>query len=740
MNDSTALRLQPASLPPALPPAPLLEPEHRPLVREYLDLLLRWRFLILGVTLAFALGGVVVTFLMTPRFTASTTLEISRESSKITDIQGVERDASVADQEFYQTQYGLLRSASLAQRVAVALRLPDDPKFFALFRERSSRPAFALSNGQYSADGHAERVRTAGDLLLKNLTVAPTRLSRLVDVRFSSPDRSFSAKVANAWAANFIQVSLERRYQATAYARRFLESRLNQLRTKLETSERQLVSYAASEGIVNLPGGTTADGSRQPERSIAADNLTSLNDALAKATAERIDAEARFRQAGGDGANGGALANVAINNLRQRRAELAAEYQRLLVQFQPDYPNARAIQAQIAQLDKSITREENRVTTSVAADYRAAAARENALRTQVAALKGDILDLRRRSIQYNIYLREADTNRQLYDALLQRYKEIGVAGGIGVNNISVVDPAEAPEKPSSPRLLLNLTIALFAGLVAGIAAAFLLDQVDEAVADPSDIGRRLGLPLLGTIPRTTTEDPLDSLFDRKSEVSDAYLAVQANLELATDHGVPRSMAITSTRPREGKSTSSLALALTLARTNRRVILIDGDMRSPSLNIYAEVDNNRGLSNYLSGLEDVEGLIHARLPNGFDIMTAGPAPLNAAELLSSDRLARLIGELLQRYDHVIIDAPPVLGLADSLLISSRVDRVIYVVEARNSSVGLVRSALGRLNRGNVMVVGALLTKYKAKPGHYGYGYNYGYGYGQGEGARNSLTAR
>jgi capsular exopolysaccharide synthesis family protein len=703
--------------------------ERLPLLRQYLRIAMRWRYVILGSVVAFVLAGLIVTLLMTPKYTAQTTIEISREASKITDFQGVDREASVADQEFYQTQYGLLRSRLLSERVAAQLKLVDDKSFFDMFGVSDSNPAFQLVNGRYPASGRAVRQRKAGEVLVKNLAIVPTRLSRLVDIRFTSPDPTFSARVVNAWAENFIQTNLERKVQATSYGRNLLQRQLAQLKERLDSSQRQLVAYASAERIINLPAQTAGDGRTTSERSIVADDLAALNSALSQATADRIQAEARYQQAGRAGASTEALRNQAINNLRQRRAELAAEYQRLMVQFEPGYPAAQAIQSQITQLDRSIAREEGRVSGSLQADYREAREREQALQTKVDQLKDSYLDLRRRSIQYNIYQQEVDTNRALYDGLLQRFKEIGVAGGVGVNNISVVDPADVPQKPSSPRLLVNLAVALLAGLGVGALAAFALEQIDEAIADPGEVERRLGLPLLGSVPKLESGTPKEALLDRKSELIDAYLAVQTNLAFTTEHGVPRSFAVTSTRPAEGKSTTALALATTLARAQRRVILVDGDMRSPSVHHLGGVGHDHGLSNFLSGQDDIAPLIFRMDDLGLTAMSAGPIPPNAAELLTGNRLSILIDRLLEEYDHVLIDSPPVMGLADAPLIASRVEGVIYAVESHGIRSSMVRTALGRLTSANARVLGGVLTKFEAKKAHFGYGYEYGYGYGK-----------
>lgn len=698
------------------------------LIRQYLRIALRWRYVILGSIAVCFLLGLTITLLMTPQYTATATIEISREANQVTNFQGVERNTSAVDQEFYQTQYGLLQSRSLSERVAVQLRLVDDPKFYERFGVTSDAPAFQLVNGRYPAAGRATRQRVAGDILRNRLDVAPTRLSRLVDVRFTSPDPDFSAKVANAWSDAFIQTNLERKVQATSYGRNLLQRQLAQQKERLDESQRQLVAYASQQRIINLPAQSNADGTTS-ERSIVADDLASLNSALSQATAERIATESRYREGGRAGATSEALRNQAINALRQRRAEYAAEYQKLMTQFEPEYPAARAIKSQIDQLDRSISNEERRVSGSLETDYRAAVERERSLQARVEQLKGNYLDLRRRSIQYNIFQQEVDTNRALYEGLLQRFKEIGVAGGVGVNNVSVVDQADVPERPSSPRLIINLAIALLAGLGIGTALAFALEQMDEAIADPAEVERRLGLPLLGSVPKVEGATPKEALLDRKSDLVDAYLAIQTNLAFTTEHGVPRSLSVTSTRPAEGKSTTALALATMLARSGKRVILVDGDMRSPSVHHLGGVSHDHGLSNFLAGQDDIAPLTFDMVELGFTAMSAGPIPPNAAELLTGSRLSLLIERLHEHFDHVVIDSPPVMGLADAPLIASRVEGVVYAVESHGIRSTLVKTALARLASANARIFGGVLTKFEARKAHYGYGYEYGYGYGR-----------
>lgn len=696
-------------------------------IRQYWRIAVRWRWVILGIIAACALIGLIITLLMTPQYTASAQIEISREANQVTSFQGVERDSSPVDQEFYQTQYGLLKSHSLTTRIATQLRLADDPHFFEMFNVgKNQEGEFAQANGRFTAAGRADRLRVAGELLEANVDISPVRLSRLVEISFSSPDPGFSARVVNAWADAFIQTNLERKIQATSYGRNLLQRQLGQAKVRLDESQRQLVNYATQQQIINLPS-QGSSGTASSERSIVADDLAALNTALGQATADRIRAEARYTQANRVASSADSLRNTAISALRQRRAELAANYQRLMVQFEPEYPAARAVKAQIDQLDRSIGQEEGRVAGSQLTDYREAQERERGFKSRVDQLKSSYLDLRRRSIQYNIYQQEVDTNRALYDGLLQRFKEIGVAGGVGINNVSVVDLAIPPQKPSRPRLLLNLALAMIIGAGLGAVAAFALEQMDEAISDPAEIERQFGLPLLGSVPKVADGgEPENELMNPKSDIVDAYLAIQTNLSFTTKHGVPRSFAVTSTRPAEGKSTTALALAATLARAQRRVILIDGDMRSPSVHYLGGVDHDRGLSNFLSGEDDIASLTFVMRNLGFTAMSAGPIPPNAAELLTSDRLSVLLERLLEQFDHVVVDSPPVMGLADAPLIASRVEGVIFAIESHGIRGSLVKMALNRLASANAHILGGVLTKFEARKSNSGYEYGYGYG--------------
>ena len=706
----------------------VIDGESPSLVMQYLDLLRRYKWMIIGGAVVGAFLAILATLFMTPVYTATTTIEIQREQGNFTMVQGTEPESASVDFEFYETQYGLLRARSLAEEVARDLKLAGSAEFFELYGVSDAAEWFDGERLSPSAPSEADRLNAAADVLLENLSVNPVRLSRLAMISFTAPDPQLAKRVVDSWAENFIESTLDRKFEASSYARSFLEERLEQLRERIDTSERRAVDYAASQGIVTLPQSTGGDGSGQTvERPIVVDDLATLNAELTRAKADRIEAESRLGAEGGATTEG--LQNNAIGQLRARRAELSAEYSKLLQRFEPAYPPAQALRSQIDELDRSITREERRVRDTLRSTYEASLQRERALAAQVSGLKGDLLDSRRRSIEYNIAQRDVDTNRQLYDALLQRYKEIGVAGGVGVNNIAVIDVAELPTKPSRPRPLLNVLVGLLAGLGLGLVGALLREHMDDGLKDPTEVPRSLLLPLLGTVPEVEGE-PIDQIHDKKSAISEAYFSLQTNLALSTEHGVPRTLAVTSSRPAEGKTTTSVALAEALSRVGKKVLLIDADMRSPSINSIYNLDNDKGLSTILAGQGAAQDQITA-LTDNLSVLLTGQRPPNPAELLSGEALANTLEELLTRFDHIVIDSPPVMGFADAPLIADAAQATVLTIKFNDTQVGVARVAIQRLRGAKANILGAIVTRFDAGKASSSYGYNYGYGYGYGE---------
>lgn len=688
----------------------------------YWRLILKHRVLIAAVFVASVILGLIVTLLMTPVYTASTTLQIDREAARVLNVEDTQpREAMIQGEEFFQTQYGLLRSRSLADRVIDNLGLATSDTFI------EAMGATAPTRGD-ARQQRAERRQIVDKLVRDNLAISPVRGSRLVSISFTSPDAALSTRVVNSFAENFIQSNLDRKFESSVYARRFLENLLTQTRARLEDAERQLVAYATEQEIINV-----ADGDSPGEsQSLASNSLVSLNTELSDATAERVAAESKWRQAGSSQIFSlpEVLQNPAIQRLREESAKLSAEYEQKTSVYRPEFPEMVRLRAQISELDRQIDTLAGGVRTSIRNDYQIALARENGLTVRVQGLKDDVLDLRGRSIQYNILQREVDTSRTLYDGLLQRYKEVGVTGGVTTNNISIVDTAPVPTKPSSPRLAINLLIAALIGSLLGAVVVFIFEALDESLTTPDDVEAKLSIPVLGIVPKLGKGvEPREALADTRSPFSEAYQSLRTSLSFSTANGPPRTLLVTSSRPSEGKSTTARAIAQTMAGVGKTVLLVDGDLRNPSMHRAMGTDNVAGMSNLLSGSEAIASLVARTPTQGLSFISSGPIPPNPAELWGSERVRRFLEEALSTYDHVVIDGPPVLGFADAPLLAAAVEGTAFVLESRGTKRGQARGALKRLKAGNARILGIVLTKFDAKAVSYGgYDYSYDYDYG------------
>jgi capsular exopolysaccharide synthesis family protein len=692
----------------------------------YWHILLKRRWLVLGVTAGVVALSLLAALLTTPVYRASVLLELQKEGTQVVQVGGVQPgDFSGWDPEFLQTQYELIRSRSLAERVANELTLDREAisrlsqpgpigRILALLnpQERAvAKPASVASAKVAQADLDA-----AAGLVSGGLEVEPVRDSRLVRINFDSISPQFSARVANAIADGYIAAGLERRFGATSYAKTYLEDQLKLAKSKLEDSERKLVSFAQKENLVD----TGKDG-----QSLATQNLTQLNAALAAAQDQRIRAQARWRQASSGGAMpADMLGNSNVRILQQQQAQLQGQYQLKLQTFKPDYPEMRQLKGQIDELGTQIGKEIAGVRASVKAEYDATASQESMLKAQIAALRNEALSVDGRSIDYNILKREADTNRQLYDTLLQRYKEVGVAGDVRANNISIIDRADDGWR-IKPSLSLNLSLGLLVGLLLGILAALLLEFLDDTVKTPEDIEQKMRLAVLGVVPKLGTKENMAAVADDpRSAFSEAYRSVRTALQFATDHGVPKTLLVTSARPGEGKSTTALTLARHFAQLGKRVLLIEADLRNPSLHrTLSMTANGTGLSNLLAGACTLaEATTQSEEPR-LDIILAGPLPPSPAELLAGSKLVSALTIAAEIYDQIILDGPPVLGLADAPILSNAAEGTLLVVHAGKTKIKPAQLALKRLLAARARVVGALLSKYDARAGGYGYGYGY-----------------
>jgi capsular exopolysaccharide synthesis family protein len=416
--------------------------------------------------------------------------------------------------------------------------------------------------------------------------------------------------------------------------------------------------------------------------------------------------------------------------LQGQLAQLQAEYQQKRTFMKPDHPEMASLKSQIDELNRQIAKQAAQVTSgrsnTLLADYRAALSAERALQARVVELKGAVLNLRGRSIQYTILQREVDTNRALYDALLQRYKQIGVAGGVGTAPVSIVDRADVPLAPFKPNLFINLIIGLVGGIASGVGAAIALEFINDTIKSRQDVRKKLALPCLGVIPRSRAKNFLGDLKDPSTLVSDAYSAVVAALGFSTESGMPKAILLTSTRPGEGKSSSAFALAQNFARRGKSALLIDADLRKPA---FKAPNEHTGLSKLLTTDDDLGGHVIQTQHAGLWLLPSGPVPPNPADLLSTGRIRKIISEAINRFEFVVIDGPPTIDLADAALLAAAAGNVLFVIEGGRTRTRAAVEALNRLEATTTHILGALLTKARDSGRGYGYGaYGYGYGYG------------
>jgi succinoglycan biosynthesis transport protein ExoP len=701
-------------------------------LRQYGIVLLRsWRTIVAIFAICLLLG-LLVTFLMTPIYRATTSVLINPESTKVLENVGETQAVEQAlDSERYtQTQVDLISSRATAVKVAELLGLHSNAT---LFLERMHAHDGA-SDDMSAKQAQEMRFSEAVGVLQNGLVTKTDRNSRIIKISFDSPTRETAQAAANAYADAYVGSNVERGFASSSYARKFLEQRLAQTKGRLEASERDMIDYAARQRLIDAGDGATGSqaGASESPRSLNTANLVQLNTAYATALANRIQAEQRWNQARSADIFKipEVLSDATIQTLIQGRADLEAKYADQMRLFKPGYPAAQQLKAQIDEYNSQIDTEARRTRDTLRSQFETASNQEKAIDRNIERLKNQSIDEQKRSVQYNILRRDADTNRVLYDALLQRYKEVSLAGGLAANNVSVVDAAELPGGPFRPVPWINFAVAAALGIVLAIAAVLLRDRFDDTVRSPQDLETKLRLPLLGITPLLAREVTAgEALSDPRSDLSEAYASVRAALQFATAHGSPSPLLLTSSQESEGKSASSLAIALSFAQTGRRVLLIDGDLRRPSLHNILGLSRDVGLSNVLTGQSALDELVQPTHVAGLFFLAAGPLPISPSELLSGDALSRLMSEAAGKYDQIVIDGPPVMGLADAPLIAAQVAGTIFVIEAARTHRGQSRIAISRLRRMHATLVGAILTKFDKKNGAYGrdYAYTYSYNY-------------
>ncbi len=728
--------------------------------------LVKHRWTIAGVTGLSLLAAVVYTLRATPQYESTVMLQIDRSAQKVVGFNTeVEVDQGPAsDQLQLRTQVELLKSRALAERVIDELGLykraadGQDP-LAAAAAKADSEAALPGADGAAPAEppgffatlGHNlsqlftpsvddEAVLTRAETLKefeKAVTIEPVRNSRLVEVRVLNSDAELSARIANTMARAFIASNLERKVDSSVYARQFLEDQIKQTKAKLEESERVINEYAKKNEILNL--GDKGSATTQ--------TFVDFSAALAKAEQDRIKAESLYNQLKDNPQNAPqALENLAIQRYKEEKAKFEAEYAKNLATFKPEFPAMVQLRAQIDELAARIKFEENTILGSIKAEYEAAKRQEDNLRAKVASTRSEVLAVQDRSVDMNLLKRELDTNRQVYDSLLQRLKEVSVTAGITTNNVSIVDEASVPLFPAKPKPLINLALGLVLGMFLGMLAALLREQMDDSVKHADEIEPMLGLPLLGLIPQVKPEKGMEESvamlahLEPRSAFAEAYRSMRTALQFSTADGAPKRFMVTSCGKGEGKSTTSLALAINFAQLGQRVLLIDADMRKPSIHKALRMPNERGLANLLTGdMPGNETLIRETVVQNLMVLTAGPTPPDPVELLMGPKFGKLLEKAAEMgFSQVVIDGPPLLGIADAIVLGNQIQHMVFSVKASGTKKASIKDAMRRMRNAGLAPMGVVLTQ--ARNEHTAdYAYEAYYGYGNEPQGRPALAA-
>jgi capsular exopolysaccharide synthesis family protein len=750
--------------------------------REYLRAVRKHMWLIIGLTLIATAAAAVYVAQKPDIYTAQTRVQVDLESNPMsgaTKSGTVVINSATTDPAYFNTQLQNLTSPGLLRRVVKTLDLEHNQAFLrpsanqgrtvwqnllrmAGLQKRTPEKKDEDGANQLSLTGSVAPATAREDLIeakkldpfvrmlqldLKVEPVKETRTSsynkdtRLIDIKYTHGDPQVAAKVVNAIADTFVLSNLEKKTETNATAGDFLQKRVAELQADIRNDEERLVNYAKTHQILSLDG----------SQNTVVERLVGLNQQLLQAENERKDAEAAYRAAQSPGA-ASALAEKDSKSREDAESKLAALKERrsqLLVNNTEEWPEVKEINQQIATLEKQVSETKTRatsvVTTNLETRYRQALDREHAIRTDFDRQRGETLTQNESAINYRIIQQEIETNKQLLDGLLQRSKENDVVLAGTPNNIYVADYAIAPDYPVGPQRLRGVIMALFLSLAGGIGLAIFLEYMNDSVRSTEDVDRWLRLPSMGVIPAIggfTKRRLLPSraltvrngngnghgspelLFnvEGRSALAEAYRHLRTSVLLSTPGHAPKTLLVTSSVPAEGKTTTAVNTALSLAQTGANVLLVDADMRRPRLHTIFETGNGRGLSNILSDdLSEAEvlSMIVQHDPTGLNVLTSGAIPPNPAELIGSEQMRHLIKTLEGTFTHIIIDSPPVGSFTDGVLASTLVDGVLLVVHSGKTSRGVVRRTKQLLQDVGAKVFGVVLNNVNLREHDYYY---------------------
>ncbi|HEX3437763.1 MAG TPA: polysaccharide biosynthesis tyrosine autokinase [Pseudacidobacterium sp.] len=717
-----------------------LQEMYGPSVREqslgdYGRILLKHKWTVIVTAVVVLIVAALISIRMTPIYEAITRIMVSPPTSSPLD----SKNTSVSPMyyqdlgQYINTQVRVLQSDSTAELVIHQLNLDTRPEFAGNARTQSSG-GITVSESPAQEDAHQIQLIRR---LQESLKVQPVPDTSIVEIRYSDPNPSLAAEIANSAAATFIEQNLKARYTSTTQAADWLSKQLADLEIKMESSQAKLLQYQKEHNIVGA----------DDKQNLTTEKLEAISKELITAQADRIQKESLYQMATTSSPEtlSSVLQDPVLSGLRQQQMQLQAQYALLSTQFSLGYPRVLEIKNQLDQVDQSYREQVRNTVARIKNDYETAATRERMLQAALNEQTGIEEQLSQNAIEYRVLKQEADSNRQLYDGLLQQLKEASLAAGLNSSNIRVVDQARAPLRPVSPNIPRNLEFALLIGLIGGAALAFGLEALDTTVRTPEQAESISGLPTLAVIPlqsasghvvtgiartrllkkaslNTVQALPLISHQEPKSEIAEAYRALRTSVLLSSASHPPRSILVTSPTPQDGKTTTSLNIAIVLAQQGKRVLLLDADMRRPSIHLAFGLKDKLGLSNILVGSATISDVLQCTVQPNLFVIPAGPVPPHPSELLSSSSMQDLLLKLREEFDHIIVDSPPIISVTDAVLLSAQMDTVLLVIRSGQTTAAHVRRARNLLQSANAGVLGLVVNAADlGSPDYYYYHY-------------------
>src|SRR5215469_1132318 len=617
-----------------------------PHLYDYLLILRKHQWLILAFLLSVVTIVSIATFRMRPVYIAKATVEVDRENSNILPFQGADSYDYMMDLDNYiETQAKVLTSETLALQTIRNSGLAGNPEFSA-----GGAPSEAIATGTLANQKRPPEVGA----FLGSLSVKRVPNSHLMEVSYESTDPVLAARILNAHLENFKQQNIQSRYEATLEATRFLTNQLNELKLTVKQSEDARINYERQNQIWNV----------DDKSNITTERLADLDKQLTEAQAETLKKQAlyEYAKAGDIDAVPEIRTDGILQELQKRHADLSIQYTEAVNQYGPNFPKVQRLQAQMKEVDEQIAKESKAIVLQLESDYREAKQREDLIRQALDLQKAETNNMAEKMVQYNILKRESEADKALYEGLLTKLKEAGIAEGLKSSNIRVVDPAMIPSYPARPAKARNIALAFLVGLVGGVGLALLREYLDNTVKTPDDVEMLAHLPSLAVVPSfggDTVSKRRLGLFGNgsanghekrielvaqhlpKSQMSEAFRALRTALLLSQPDHPPQVILVTSALPREGKTTAAGNLAVTLAQLGDKTVLVDADLRKPGIGRLLDLGTGKyaGLSSYLAGVStlDLVTVPHVAIPNLAAIPT-GPLPPNPADLLSSHKLA------------------------------------------------------------------------------------------------------